>query len=94
MSEQKFLKPRFSTFFTVAGAIIATFFSMTASAAEYLVKSKAEYQKVSDSLHAGDKVILANGVWNDFEILFYGEGTKEQPISLIAEEKGLSLIHI
>lgn len=92
MSEKKFLMPRFSLLLAIASAITATSFATAASAAEYLVKSKAEYQKVSSSLHAGDKVVLASGVWNDFEILFYGEGTKDQPISLVAEEKGKVVI--
>jgi len=92
MSEKKLSMPRFSMFLAIASAITASSFATMASAAEYLVKSKAEYQKVSSSLHAGDKVVLANGVWDDFEILFYGEGTKDQPISLVAEEKGKVII--
>lgn len=38
--------------------------------------------------NAGDNIILANGIWKDVEIKFYGEGTKEKPITLAAEEKG------
>ncbi|MCF7560627.1 DUF4957 domain-containing protein [Sabulilitoribacter multivorans] len=38
--------------------------------------------------NAGDNIILANGVWRDVEINFYGNGTKENPITLMAEEKG------
>ena len=36
----------------------------------------------------GDYIVLANGVWKDVEIKFYGKGTKEKPIILTAEEKG------
>ncbi|WP_445736586.1 chondroitinase-B domain-containing protein [Mariniflexile sp.] len=37
---------------------------------------------------AGDNIVMANGVWNNVEIKFYGKGTKENPITLTAEEKG------
>ncbi len=63
-----------------------------ALAAEYLVNDKSEYQEVSNRLEAGDKVILANGIWQDFEILFQGQGTAEQPIVLTAQEKGKVII--
>jgi poly(beta-D-mannuronate) lyase len=32
----------------------------------------------------GDNIILANGIWKDAEIKFYGKGTKENPIVLRA----------
>tara|TARA_R110000868_G_scaffold220257_4_gene471456 strand:- start:31872 stop:34118 length:2247 start_codon:yes stop_codon:yes gene_type:complete len=38
--------------------------------------------------HAGDNIILANGIWKDVEIKFYGKGTKEHPIVLKAETAG------
>ena len=31
---------------------------------------------------AGDHIILANGIWKNAEINFYGKGTKEKPIVL------------
>ncbi|MGM5470624.1 chondroitinase-B domain-containing protein [Flavobacteriaceae bacterium LMO-SS05] len=37
---------------------------------------------------AGDNIVLANGIWKDVQIKFYGRGTKENPITLSAEEKG------
>ncbi|WP_440876917.1 chondroitinase-B domain-containing protein [Thalassotalea sp. PLHSN55] len=57
-------------------------------AKDYLVKDQASYQDAVKRLVAGDKVILANGTWNDFEILFTGKGKKHQPIELTAETKG------
>lgn len=36
----------------------------------------------------GDDIVLANGIWNDVQIEFYGKGTKEKPIVLRAETKG------
>jgi len=47
-----------------------------------------ELNKAIKNSHAGDNIILANGIWKDVQIKFYGEGTKENPITLSAEEKG------
>lgn len=57
-------------------------------ATEYLVSDQTQYQKISSQLQAGDKVVLANGVWKDFEIIFSGQGTASNPITLTAETKG------
>jgi poly(beta-D-mannuronate) lyase len=37
---------------------------------------------------AGNVIVMANGVWNNVEIAFYGNGTKENPITLTAENQG------
>ncbi|QOW10401.1 DUF4957 domain-containing protein [Kaistella flava (ex Peng et al. 2021)] len=37
---------------------------------------------------AGDNIILVNGIWKDVQIKFYGNGTKENPITLRAETPG------
>jgi len=68
------------------------FVSAPAVAKDYLVKSQAQYQKVVAKLVPGDKVILANGVWQDFEILFEAKGNKEKPIELTAQTKGKTII--
>ena len=36
----------------------------------------------------GDEIVLANGVWKDVQIKFFGMGTKEDPIILRAETPG------
>ncbi|MHA7941777.1 polysaccharide lyase 6 family protein [Formosa sp. 3Alg 14/1] len=36
----------------------------------------------------GDEIVLANGVWNDTELVFDAKGTAEHPITLTVEEKG------
>ena len=41
-----------------------------------LFKIKTLY-KVTKILKAGDTVVLKDGIWSDFEILFKGEGTKK-----------------
>ncbi|MBL4673718.1 MAG: polysaccharide lyase 6 family protein [Arenicella sp.] len=60
----------------------------TATAAEYMVIDQVEYAEAMQKLQAGDSIILKNGVWNDFEILFEGQGSAENPITLTAEKKG------
>ncbi|MGB5512873.1 MAG: polysaccharide lyase 6 family protein, partial [Woeseiaceae bacterium] len=54
--------------------------------------SQQEYRDAIKTLQPGDTVVLANGVWQDFEILFVGEGTAEQPITLTAETNGEVII--
>jgi poly(beta-D-mannuronate) lyase len=53
-----------------------------------LVSNQAEFFQASGSLKPGDTLVLADGTWTDFEILFRGQGTKEQPINLKAQTKG------
>lgn len=53
-----------------------------------LVRSQDEYRKVTQKLQPGDIVVLANGEWRDFEIVFAGKGTKAKPITLISETPG------
>jgi poly(beta-D-mannuronate) lyase len=63
-------------------------FSQNTFAKEYLVKTPNEYKKVSSDLKAGDEIVLANGTWSDFEILFKAKGTEKTPVTLRAETAG------
>lgn len=54
----------------------------------YLVSDQESFNKLIPQLSAGDTVVLANGVWQDFEILFKGQGTEDKPIHLKAETSG------
>ena len=47
-----------------------------------------ELNKAIKNCNPGDNIVMANGIWKDVQIKFYGEGTKENPITLSAEEKG------
>ena len=53
-----------------------------------LVSSQDEFEDAVDDLEPGDTIMLANGTWRDFEILFTGFGTPGKPITLTAETKG------
>ena len=46
------------------------------------------FNEAVKNAEAGDKIVLANGVWRDVELLFNGNGTAEAPITLTVEEKG------
>ena len=59
-----------------------------ADAKEYLVTDQQEYGDALENAKAGDVIRLANGTWEDFEILFQGKGKKDKPITLTAETKG------
>lgn len=59
-----------------------------ALAADLLVHTQDEYEDAVESALPGDTIILANGTWSDFEIVFTGEGTADNPIALTAQTKG------
>ncbi len=57
-------------------------------AEQTLVQNQAEYQQAISNVEPGDTIVLANGIWKDFEILFAANGTEQHPITLAAETKG------
>ncbi|MDP5169176.1 MAG: polysaccharide lyase 6 family protein [Bacteroidia bacterium] len=48
----------------------------------------AEFRAAVANAKPGDKILLANGVWNDAEFVFQAQGTEAAPITLSVEEKG------
>lgn len=58
------------------------------AAKDYFVDNKQDFNDIAANLVAGDKVVLKNGTWLDFEILLQGQGTKNAPITLTAETHG------
>ncbi|MDR2475612.1 MAG: hypothetical protein LBD45_07110 [Bacteroidales bacterium] len=57
-------------------------------AATYKVANLAEFNDKVKSLQPGDEIILAKGVWKDAQLVFSGEGTEQQPITLTVETPG------
>jgi len=55
---------------------------------ETLVADQAAFKAAVKALKPGDTIVLKNGAWQDFEILFTGDGTAEAPITLTAETPG------
>ncbi|AZQ83536.1 DUF4957 domain-containing protein [Colwellia sp. Arc7-635] len=58
------------------------------AAKEWLVENQKAYKNALKKVQAGDDIVLADGTWNNFEILFKGEGSEQQPITLKAQTKG------
>ena len=59
---------------------------------EGLVKNQEEYFEAIKEAKPGDTIILADGVWQDFEIVFDAEGTEKEPVTLTAQTKGKVII--
>ena len=53
-----------------------------------LVKNISEYNEAVSKAQPGDVITLANGVWNDAELVFEGKGAEDNPIKLTVEKKG------
>ena len=53
-----------------------------------LVHTLEEYNQAVNLAKPGSTIVLANGVWENTELLFQGKGTAEAPITLTVEEKG------
>ena len=52
------------------------------------VADQKAFEEAVKNAGPGDTITLANGVWEDFEIVFTGEGEEDNPIRLTAETKG------
>ena len=76
--------------FTLAALAFQLFFVLgqTGFAETLLVGTQEEYENAVDALEPGDTIVLENGEWRDFEILFTGRGEPDNPITLTAETKG------
>ncbi len=69
-------------------SVFALLLSGQVTAKDWLVNTPTTYKVALKKVKAGDNIVLANGTWNNFEILFKGEGTKQKPITLKAQTKG------
>jgi poly(beta-D-mannuronate) lyase len=78
----------FQSVFLSSIFILITVACQQSTAKSWLVSSQVEYKNALDKLSAGDEIVLSNGTWNNFEILFKGEGTEKSPITLKAETNG------
>ncbi len=72
----------------IALAALATLSIQPSFAETRLVHTQAEYETAVQTLAPGDTIMLANGEWRDFEILFTGYGEPGNPITLTAQSKG------
>ncbi len=63
-----------------------------ALARDLLVADQAQYKAAVEKAQPGDTIILADGEWRDFQIVFTGHGSAAKPITLTAQTKGKVLI--
>jgi len=56
------------------------------------VKNVEELNEAISENAPGDEIVMANGIWEDAQIKLYGNGTKENPITLRAETPGEVII--
>ncbi|WP_158235469.1 polysaccharide lyase 6 family protein [Caulobacter sp. FWC2] len=66
--------------------------SVHAYAAERLVRTPEAFTAAVRASTPGDSVVLANGVWRDFEMVFTGQGAPAKPITLRAQTPGKVVI--
>lgn len=70
----------------IACAVVAA--PLPAFAADHLVADPAAYSAAVKKAKPGDTIILRDGVWRDFQIIFTGRGTADKPITLTAQTPG------
>ena len=63
-----------------------------AEASNGLVTNQQEFNEAVKNAQPGDIIVMQNGVWNDFEMVFDAQGTKDNPITLTVQEKGKVII--
>ena len=68
--------------------LLAGVLALSGANADVLVRTQEEYRDAVNEAEPGTRIVLANGTWQDFEILLTGEGTEDAPITLTAETKG------
>lgn len=70
------------------GWVLALLMISCSSQEGTLVRDLDAFNEAVKQAQPGDKIILANGVWSDAELVFTGKGTAEKPITLTVQEKG------
>lgn len=84
MSTQGSKAPLFAFIAAAAGLWVPSL----ASAESALVRNQAEFASAVARLQPGDTLILADGEWRDFQIVFSGRGAADRPITLTAQTPG------
>lgn len=72
--------------FLIAGNL----WTMDVSGETYRIRTADELSALT--LKAGDQVILERGAWKDQQLVFKGEGTRDLPIRLTADDSGSTIL--
>jgi len=72
----------------VSGAAMAFLAGCGEASGGGVVENQQAFFDAVESAGPGDVITLANGTWEDFEIVFTGKGDAENPIKLVAETPG------
>jgi len=84
---QKFhKKPGYQYLLMFASFLVFSCYS--ALATEYYVRTSREITSAMNGAQPGDTLTMANGIWRNEDIDFYGKGTEDNPIVLRAETPG------
>ncbi|MBR9908788.1 MAG: alginate lyase [Gammaproteobacteria bacterium] len=63
-------------------------FSFAQISSAKVVKNIQQFDKAVATLKPGDKIVLANGTWEDVELVFKAKGLPDKPIELQAQTPG------
>ena len=78
---------RFSLFL-----LLLTLVSFSQLSRAALVENIEQFNKAAASVSPGDEIVLANGTWNDVELVLKGKGQADNPITLKAQTPGKVII--
>ena len=79
-----------------AGLLVALSFGIQGllNAEEYYLRDAAQMKRISAAVEPGDRIIIANGEWEDTEFLFVNlQGGSCKPITIRAEDPGRVLLN-
>lgn len=82
------MKHKLKIYSVVITLLVLTFSCKDMETSGLLVKNVSEFNDAVKNAKPGDVITMANGVWEDAELVFEGKGTEEKPITLTVEEKG------
>ena len=72
----------------LAALLVCTLASTPGYARSISVATQAAYRDAIRTTKPGDTIVLANGVWRDFEMVVEGQGTAARPITVTAQTPG------
>ncbi len=82
------MSPSRSTLFALSVIVSGQSAPAKVWADTHLVRDQAAFSVAVARLQPGDTVVLADGEWRDFQVVFQGAGTADKPITLTGESPG------